>query len=420
MMPSDPESHQTLDHLYIVKKRSNTLQPGDSPFPGRRLTANIVRSSSGFECKHHEQDSGQPPRKRIKVSSKQRPRSKSPKIEPETGSLLYRLFKLIVSLVLYSLGLCIFFSLLIVAISFSLQWMQSRCDFLHNLNFDVAKIKEKLEENIVGQPHAVSQLVSVLEKFHTQHITEPQVVWCVGWTGVGKSKALSVVKSLIIDQASVQYLLPSLVPNEGDAFDSFVKEVVAGMNSCMKNIIIIDGWDETADTKVTQLASAIKSSVGAMAVENTKLQQLLIVIAGVRGGKALNRHYLSERLLDKPRNDLDLSQFTDVMTKTDEYDIITTLGSLTIVPFLPLEAEHIRECVKKEISHVRELVNAGIIVLDDENAASSLSEDFMSKKVIEYLPFLPNENPILSSTGCKRVFSVLRQVLGDIEFKQST
>ena len=330
----------------------------------------------------------------------------SNKSKSAIGNLFAALFNLIknVFLIIISLGV------IFCSVSISVMYMKTRCEELQASQFDLESLHGSISERLVGQELAVGELTLILQQFQSLQIIQPHIVWCSGWMGTGKSKTMDILKHSLSNQSHVQYVLPTFIPSSSEALEISIRETVSQMNPCLKDIVIIDGWDDSKDDTVLNYIKELLRQVEALSLEDFSVNHLLVVVAGTRGSKAINREYISHRLLGKERVEMSLDSFVNIMKRTLEFDAIAPLAPLTIVPFLPLESEHVAACVLNELKYVKKLAKHKIITLSRNDA---LNEEAILNEVIALHTFFPPESPLMSSTGCKRVFPMLRLILGD-------
>ena len=186
------------------------------------------------------------------------------------------------------------------------------------------------------------------------------------------------------------------------------------MSLCLKDIVIIDGWDDEDTEIVLRLVSKLFLAVKGQLEHNSHINQLLIIVVGSKGSRGINKEYLIHREKGTKREDIPLEVYDEVIEKTSEYAMLSKVGSVTIVPFLPLETDHVVQCIQKEFEYVRRLVDAGLITLKDKPKVQDL-ENSVLKSVLSRITFAPTDRPLVSASGCKRVLPSLRIVLGDIE-----
>jgi len=72
------------------------------------------------------------------------------------------------------------------------------------------------------------------------------------------------------------------------------------------------------------------------------------------------------------------------------------------VPFLPLERGHVLRCIREEIS--------------SKDIISRITIEKITQQVMSELPFKPSkEQPIFSSSGCKRIYEKVNLALEDFD-----
>jgi len=394
--------------------------------PGRRLTQSAARTETsigGYLPVHHIQAATKHhlnistdvdearPNKRRRVDAHRNTEVPPSGIISRFVCIVFRFIKLII-LLIFAVGL------LLGICSFILIWMNNRCFELQTSQFDLGALKDNLTSNVYGQGLAIEKLLNAIEGFGNKDISETSsadIIWCVGWSGGGKSKSMDIIKKSLSGTANIQYILPSLVPNSKEAIDILTSDIMNQMKPCKKEIIIIDGWDDKQES-VLKLAASVSARVASYSKVNGYFKQVLLIISGTKGSKVLNKQYLSERLRDRIRDDMTSTTFIDVVKRTDEYQNIISLGSnVAIVPFLPLENNHVELCIKKEMKRLHRMLEKGILVVENKNVFQELDEEKLISSIMNTLPFVPPEYPILSSTGCKRVMASLKLKMGDVE-----
>lgn len=327
------------------------------------------------------------------------------------SSFIIRIFRSIINMIIKVITLFIICAVATLLFGLCITWMRDRCTSLRNSQIDLVTVEDVLRRHVVGQELAMQQLLAVLRDFHAKPWAEPRVAWCVGWTGTGKSRTLDLLKRVLGNTTNVQYFLPTFLPTSSEALDAYAVEAVTQMNPCLKDVILVDGWDDGNDLTVIRFIESVIERVKESDVEDSN--QLLVIVTGVAGSRSINREYLSHRQAGTPREDIALHSYLNIIGRTDEFHILKTLGPLIIVPFLPLEAAHVEKCVKKEFLHVKKMLDNDLIVLRDRNRLEELTKEELARGVLAQLTFLPPEAPLLSSTGCKGVTAAIRLLLGD-------
>lgn len=92
--------------------------------------------------------------------------------------------------------------------------------------------------------------------------------------------------------------------------------------------------------------------------------------------------------------EIDSQQLTFVLLGGLMGSSLITKGFISYVPFLPLEKQHVRACIKEDLRLKNVPVTADTV-----------------GRVLHELQFTPKEDTVFSKTGCKRVHQKVNYIL---------
>ena len=434
--PPFVKSYSLPSHVERSISKSSTRQRR-AKSPGRCLTSSVTRSANAISCdtsmeRYLQMNGGMPliassheeikrgpdsqqscneveaedsrPSKRRKLHTASSPNKEKPSVIVRIIMSILRFLKLFLSLVMA-------FTCLVITLVFIIEWMKERCQILHSAKFNTTAIRSSLSSRIFGQEIGMEVILSELTKYEASGGTnQSSILWCVGWSGSGKSKTMDIIKEHLTSDASVHYILPSFMPEGEDAIRVFAQNIYSELNPCRKDIVIVDGWDDKQDG-VPKLVSALLFLV------NKSPEQILLVVSGSKGSKHINQVYLANRLEGIARENISKTAFLDSLIKTPEYDELNSLGPVAIAPYLPLERHHVNKCLQQEFARVKMMQEKGYLDLKNGAVLGEMGEDIV-KSVFSSLSFVPKEFPILCSSGCKRIFPLLKLHLGDVDSRE--
>lgn len=298
---------------------------------------------------------------------------------------------------------------LIIVCYFGVLYVNSdreKCKVSRHFNKQVLTIE--LEANVFGQHLATKTVPDKIEEYFRRfddsslsqdasavalenvQMCKPLVLSFDGWTGVGKNYISKFISEAFQHFTIMNYVVPYNFPHKSfeDMYRRQIREWILGnFSQCKVNIIIVDEVDKAFPTVIEGLTESIKL----LTQPCSSTSPTIFLLLSNAHGNDINRIYL-KFLLDSPtrkREEISLDHFSSVFTS----EVNGWTSSLTstqlidaFVPFLPLEVEHVIQCIKKDLVSKRFSTDAGTV-----------------KRVLEELSFFSHGNIYLSQTGCKRV-----------------
>ena len=274
--------------------------------------------------------------------------------------------------------------LLVIITSYS-RWRCS-ADNSHTLNTDM--LASRLADNLIGQHLAATQVIQHLQAFSASRDSPVLVLVLVGMTGTGKSLTSNLLAEIFPSQA---------------VHTASHTQTIAGIpaiisQACGYSLVLVEDLNQEDKVMTNSLEKMIFSiSNDSM----SKSRGTVIVVSTKAGGTNINKY-----LLDLSKDNLghrDKVTTEDIIKYLKDENVRIPLHRtlvdynipFTLVPFLPLTRDHVRECISRHLRH---------------------SDAQMNPKEINFLldkmPFFSPDFPIFSSNGCKHVSLRVNAIVG--------
>ncbi|CAL4194649.1 unnamed protein product, partial [Meganyctiphanes norvegica] len=233
--------------------------------------------------------------------------------------------------------------LLIFAFKSCKNFMDEQCRNERSVEIPLSKLEKNLSATLFGQDIAVQTLVSSIQS--SNDIEVPKILWFLGWTGTGKSHSIRIITKVLKNVAHIEMVVPSLHLKNSEDVNSVAITLYLKLQNCLRNVIIIDGWDEEHNFAFDLLLSLDKMLRDDI-IRGTPKGNTIFIISGIHGSQEINSRYLESRLSGRSRTELQLSNFQDEFNDLLDKNIFKTVAhKIKIIPFLPLEVDHIKQCV---------------------------------------------------------------------------
>ena len=260
-------------------------------------------------------------------------------------------------------------------------------------SLNVTALSRDLDHQLYGQHLAVNTIPAVLEEFITgDHINVTTLVIAFnGFTGIGKTFASNIigrqfnhhnVHTIIMPLHYPQTVSPSSVPiNE---------MILAKVKPCQLNLFVLDEMDKAPSAVVSGLQSAVDTLTTNSTFNTTKS---VIILVSNNAGADISDYVYDALESHRSREDITLAEvqnllYTDCADRADTMLWHCELRGLVdhVVPFLPLERTHVKQCIRADASGKGYELN-------------ELEVD----EVADELKYFPPRSPLFSTTGCRTV-----------------
>jgi len=295
-----------------------------------------------------------------------------------SGNISAKLLILLICLVTLS-------AILLLAITSYNKW---RCSADNSHTLDIETLANSLSSNLIGQHLASSLVLHNLQAFSASQDSPVLVLLLVGMTGTGKTHTSNLVADIFSNQA---------------VHTATHTQTIAGIpatisQSCGYNLVLVE--DLQQEDKV--MTNSLEKMIFTISNDSvSKSRGTVIVVTTKTGGVNINKF-----LLDLSKDNLghrDKVTTEDIMKYFKDENIKIPLHRtlvdynipFSLIPFLPLTRDHVRECISSHLRH---------------------SDAQMNPKDINFLldkmPFFSPDFPIFSVNGCKHVSLRVNAIVG--------
>jgi torsin-1 len=271
------------------------------------------------------------------------------------------------------------------------------------------EITKYLQDNLFGQ-HLVLATVPKLVHAHLskKQPQKPLVLSFHGTTGVGKNYVSNLLTDLIYQKGSRSQFVHLFVSRIHFPHESKLNEyksqlqayITKSVKLCSHSLFI---FDEASDLP-SGLIDAIKPFLDNNEhVDGVDYRRAIFIFLSNAGTKRIHRFTKEHIESGRSREDIQLKDLEKELTiavyneKGGFFDAKLIDHNLfsAFIPFMPLQREHVRLCIKKYIGITYKVHNTEEIV----------------NKVISQLDFTPEKNPLFSVAGCRRVPEKTDQII---------
>ncbi|XP_072287314.1 torsin-1A [Pyxicephalus adspersus] len=291
---------------------------------------------------------------------------------------------------------------------YGLNWYSpDQCQLEGRIN--ATALQKNFEDRIFGQHLAKRVILKAVPGFlENKNPKKPLALSFHGWTGTGKNYVSQILarhiypeghKSKHVHQfvATLHFPHATLIDVYKDQLQMWIR---GNVSNCERSIFIFDEVDKMQPG----LIDAIKPFLDYYEqINGVSYRKAIFIFLSNAGGE-----YISELALDfwkkgKKREDIKLN---DVEHHLSLYAFNSKDGGLWhssliaknlidfFVPFLPMEFEHVKMCVRAELQQRGFIVDEDIVIT-----------------VAKEMTFYPKEEKIYSVKGCKTVSSKLQYYL---------
>lgn len=272
-----------------------------------------------------------------------------------------------------------------------------------------------LETRVYGQPLIVKPIYKSLRAHMTnERPNRPLVMYFSGWTGTGKTHVARLIASYLfkagMSSRFVKYISSSYhfpVKIEGDRevlkhrlrLRDMIRETVSG---CERSLIILDELDKLPAGVVDSLQPLLDYIED---VDGVSYNKAIFIFLSNTGAERLNS--LSYKMFKegKERKDLSIKDVEDVLIKESfnesgglrQSSLLKRYSIGVFVPFLPLERQHVKLCIRDEI--------------ETQSVITDKTEELI-EEIADEMTFFPEDTRLYSKSGCKGVHDKVVNYIG--------
>ncbi|XP_018414042.1 PREDICTED: torsin-1A [Nanorana parkeri] len=273
-------------------------------------------------------------------------------------------------------------------------------------NINVTALQVDFEENIFGQHLAKRVILKAVPGFlENRNPKKPLALSFHGWTGTGKNYVSQILARHVYPEGlkskHVHQFVATLHFPHADLIDVYKDQlqlwIRGNVSACERSIFIFDEVDKMQ----RGLIDAIKPFLDYYEhIGGVSYRRAIFIFLSNAGGEYISELALHFWKTGREREDIKLS---DVEHHLALYAFNSNDGGLWhssliaknlidfFVPFLPMEFEHVKMCVRAEVRQ------RGF--LEDEDLISTVAKE---------MTYYPKEEKIYSVKGCKTVSAKLQ------------
>ncbi|GMR33846.1 hypothetical protein PMAYCL1PPCAC_04041, partial [Pristionchus mayeri] len=243
---------------------------------------------------------------------------------------------------------------------------------------DFRNMEEELRQLVYGQHIVQETLIPALKSHFERQPSKPLVLSFHGATGSGKNHVSRIIAKNMFQRGMAS---------------GFVHHIVATAEFPDRSRM----HEYQVDKLPEQLLSSIKPFLDYYdSVKGVDFRNAIFIFLSNAGGDAISKSAIVHRASGQPRTKLRVGD----LERTVSEHVFNTPGGLKMselisnhlidhfVPFLPLEREHVRNCI---LYYVR------------DRDATAATDAALIDEILGDLQFYPAADPAFSSSGCKRV-----------------
>ena len=304
-----------------------------------------------------------------------------------------------------SCGFCVkLFSLLVVSLAVVcaiLMWRQAAVCNKNFAKMDAELLRNEMASKVFGQHIAMAVIPNSIDSYldtlragndscdDKSGFHPPLALSFHGWTGVGKNFVSDIVASLFPAKTVTKFLIPYHFPHPhlDQLYQSQVETwVVSNVTKFSVSVFIFDEMDKASPGVIR----GIKSAFAKLSNRNSYSCPSVFFFLSNSFGTEINQHVFQALNSGRVRESLSLEDFTHLFVDSEAtwYHQLESAGVITVtVPFLPLERQHIVQCIHRDLVSKKLSTHADVV-----------------SRVLQELSFLkfPGGHQF-SHTGCKRV-----------------
>lgn len=272
-----------------------------------------------------------------------------------------------------------------------------------------------LKQKVYGQPLIINPIYRSL-RAHLANYSPPRplVMYFSGWTGTGKTYVAKLIaknlfqkgtESKYVKYISSSYHFPVKIEGQREIMiqrqrlRDMIRETV---KSCPRSLIILDELDKLPSGVVDALQPLVDYLSD---IDGVAYNQAIFIFLSNTGAESLNSLAYKMFKEGKERKDLSAKDIEEIIV-LDSYNESGGLRESSLlrrhsigvfIPFLPLERQHVKLCIRDEIEARHE----------NNNEIDKLVDD-----IAEEMTYFPENTQLYSKSGCKGVHEKVTNHLG--------
>jgi len=252
-------------------------------------------------------------------------------------------------------------------------------------HIDVESLHNELRRRVHGQHIAVNVVTRQLEDFNSALDRKQLVISFHGWTGIGKNYMSSIIAQYLPPTSVHKLIIPLHFPHgtENDAWllSEWITSNTSSL-SCGLHLFIVDEIDKAAATIVHSLHETLTE----LSRQSDTASRAVFLLLTNDGATEINSATTQVLMNGGCRDDLDYARLVPHLSSQWYTELVSADLIDEMVPFLPLERQHVVQCTETELK--RRQVSVTQQLVDD---------------IVNRLSYFPASLALFSSSGCRRI-----------------
>ncbi|XP_038063491.1 torsin-2A-like [Patiria miniata] len=276
-------------------------------------------------------------------------------------------------------------------------------------SINITDVRHELEKGLIGQPVASHLILDALRGGKFQDGSKPLVMFFHGSSGVGKTHTANIITESVLkrpERDSCIHLFSSDVfmreerERSKEMFIDAIEDWLNGSkegkpDTCCFSFFIFDDLRDDTPPDLTQALGQALSRINSKYPSQSKTGTEIFIIITRTGSKAILEFLVANMRRRHTRNSLATQQpnwqepwrhLIANLNKQDSFQAWLPPEDYVRIPFLPLERYHIKQCAKRRLEH-----------------KNMTATEERLEWVADQLTYYPEDWPIFSSSGCKKV-----------------
>jgi len=252
-------------------------------------------------------------------------------------------------------------------------------------SIDLRSLHHELEHRVHGQHIAVNVVIKRLEEFTTASNKRLLVMSFHGWTGIGKNFMSSIIAQYLPPTNIHKFIVPLHFASDTDSHASLLSDWFmsnVSSPSCGLHLFIVDEIDKAHDS----LVHSLRESLTQLSAKSDLSCRAILLLLTNDGASEINTAITKVLTTGGSRQDLELADLIPVVNSQWYTELVSAKLIDQVVPFLPLERQHVAQCTEAELKVRRVHVTQQLV--DD---------------IVNSLSYFPADISLFSSSGCRRI-----------------